>query len=129
MPTIEYYMTLSYPIIVRKSTYTDGSSCYEAEHPDLPGCMGQGDSINEAIEDLQHARQLYIESLIEDGLSIPVPSDPLPARFEVNVTTGSISETQTDIDIADTANVGSESSPYLPPELIRWEQLQHSISV
>lgn len=129
MPRIEDYMTFSYPIIVKESAYTDGSPCYEAEHPDLPGCMGQGDSINEAIEDLHHARYLYIESLLEDGLPIPAPSDPLPAMFKVNVTIGSTSETQTEIDIIDVSTVGSESNIRVPSEPIRWGQLQDSVSI
>lgn len=125
MPTIEHYMTLSYPIVVKESTYTDGSPCYEAEHPDIPGCKGQGDSIDEAIEDLRDAKYLYIESLLEDGLPIPSPSDPLPVPFEVNISIGSTSETQTYIDIMDLGFEGNESdavAPYInfSTESIRW---------
>lgn len=129
MPNIEYYMTLSYPIIVQESTYTDGSPCYEAKHPDLPGCMGQGDSISEAIEDLHHARYLYIESLLEDGLPVPASSDPLPEIYKVNVTIGSMSQTSTGINIIDVSTMGSRCNTGLPSEPIRWEQLQYSISI
>lgn len=118
MPTNEEYMNWSYPIIVKESTYTDGSSCYEAEHPDLPGCMGQGDSVNEAIEDLNHARYLYIESLIEDGLPVPPPSDPLPVPFNVTVSTGSASETQTESVIVDSDTQNYRNDLITPPWFI-----------
>ncbi len=134
MPTIEDYRALSYPIIVKESTYTDGSPCYEAEHPDLPGCMGQGNSVPEAIEDLRHSRYLYIESLIEDGLPIPTPSDPLPATFEVNVSIASTSRTQTNIVIVDVSTRDNESDAMDPtalifPEPIKCGQLESKISM
>jgi predicted RNase H-like HicB family nuclease len=90
---IDYYMRLQYPIIVRQSQYTDGGLCYVAEHPDLPGCRGQGDNPGEAAEDLSESKLLYIQSLIEDGISVPLPSAPLPNPFVVNITTATTSRT------------------------------------
>jgi len=124
VPTIEEYMNLSYPIIVKESTYTDGSPCYEAEHPDLPGCLGQGDSVNEAIEDLNHARHLYIESLIEDGLPVPPPSDPLPIPFNVTVSTGSASGTQTESVIIDSDTQDDRNDLTTPPWFIFPERIR-----
>lgn len=44
---------------------------YVAEVPSLPGCISQGKTREEAIYNIQEAMELYIESLIEDGESIP----------------------------------------------------------
>lgn len=46
---------------------------YTVEVPSLPGCISQGDTIDEAIENIKEAIELYIEVLVEDGQ--PVPED------------------------------------------------------
>jgi len=62
-----------YTVLYRLDRDTDGSLGYIAWHPDLPGCMSDGDTPQEAIENLADARRLYIESLLEDGLPVPEP--------------------------------------------------------
>jgi predicted RNase H-like HicB family nuclease len=42
-----------------------------AEVPSLPGCLTQGESKEEALENIKDAIQGYIEVLEEDGLPIP----------------------------------------------------------
>lgn len=44
---------------------------YVVEVPSLPGCISQGKTREEALLNIQEAIELYIESLIEDGESIP----------------------------------------------------------
>jgi predicted RNase H-like HicB family nuclease len=44
-----------------------------AECPSLPGCITQGETREDAIQNIREAIQLYIEVLEEDGL--PVPDD------------------------------------------------------
>lgn len=39
--------------------------------PTLPGCHTQSETINEGMQNIREAIQLYIESLIEDGLPVP----------------------------------------------------------
>jgi len=73
----EYYMMLPYAINVVPEQCTDGSLCYRAYHPELPGCMSHGTTPEEAIENLTEARQLYIETLLEKGLSVPKPQRAL----------------------------------------------------
>ena len=41
------------------------------ECPSLPGCISQGETKAEAIENIKEAIQLYTECLIEDGLEVP----------------------------------------------------------
>ncbi len=40
--------------------------------PDLPGCFSAGDSLDEALENAKAAIDFHCETLIEDGLNIPL---------------------------------------------------------
>lgn len=60
-----------YLTVASKTVATDGSPCYLAIHPELPGCMASGDSEAEALENLDDARQLYLAVLAERGLPAP----------------------------------------------------------
>jgi predicted RNase H-like HicB family nuclease len=52
--------------------------------PALPGCITEGDTREEAIENAKEAIALYIESLLADGE--PVPTDaPEPEILKVAV--------------------------------------------
>ena len=44
---------------------------YHVFCPTLPGCHTQSETIEEGDRNIREAIQLYIESLIEDGLPIP----------------------------------------------------------
>lgn len=49
----------------------DGQKVYLLNHPELPGCMAQGTTIEEALKELEEVRYEYLLSLLEDGLPIP----------------------------------------------------------
>jgi predicted RNase H-like HicB family nuclease len=42
-----------------------------AECPSLPGCIAQGDTKETAIANIREAIELYIETLVEDGIEVP----------------------------------------------------------
>ncbi|WP_420629133.1 type II toxin-antitoxin system HicB family antitoxin [Candidatus Leptofilum sp.] len=42
-----------------------------AECPSLPGCISQGETREEVVQNIREAIQLYIETLEEDGLDVP----------------------------------------------------------
>jgi len=44
---------------------------YWVEVPALPGCASQGESVEEALENVKDAIKLYLEVLEEDGAQIP----------------------------------------------------------
>lgn len=44
---------------------------YWAECPSLPGCVSQGETLEETLANIKEAIELYIESLVERGLSVP----------------------------------------------------------
>ncbi|MTJ50724.1 type II toxin-antitoxin system HicB family antitoxin [Dolichospermum sp. UHCC 0259] len=61
----------NYTVLLEKEQ--DGG--YHAFCPVLKGCHSQGDSFEEAIENITEAIELYIESLIADNQ--PVPKEDL----------------------------------------------------
>jgi predicted RNase H-like HicB family nuclease len=63
-------MSLHYTYELVRDDLEDG---YFAEHPDLPGCAAQGETAEEAIANLDVARELWIETRLEDSLPIPAP--------------------------------------------------------
>ena len=68
-PSERMYLT-----VVMEDEDTEGLSCFVATHPELPGCMSQGRTRAEAVENLREARELYIQSLLDDGLPLPTPA-------------------------------------------------------
>jgi predicted RNase H-like HicB family nuclease len=51
--------------------YPGEDGYFVAECPSLPGCISQGKTREEVIENIREAIQLYIEVLLEKGLPIP----------------------------------------------------------
>jgi predicted RNase H-like HicB family nuclease len=51
--------------------YPGEDGYFVAECPSLPGCISQGRTREEAIENIREAIQLYIEVLEETGRPIP----------------------------------------------------------
>jgi predicted RNase H-like HicB family nuclease len=51
--------------------YPGEDGYFVAECPSLPGCISQGKTREEVIENIREAIQLYLEVLSEKGLPIP----------------------------------------------------------
>lgn len=66
-----------YVTIVERQETTSGAGCYLAYHPELPTCLGQGATPEEAIADLAEATELVLEYLGAQGLPIPDPQSAL----------------------------------------------------
>lgn len=66
---LDYYLSLKYPII-----FYPESEGYTAIIKDLPGCMSVGETLSEAMENIQEARELWIETADECGHEIPLPT-------------------------------------------------------
>jgi predicted RNase H-like HicB family nuclease len=66
---LEYYLGLEYPIKLIPSKVGG----YVVEIEELPGCLSEGDTSEEALANIQEARQLWIETAYEDGQDIPLP--------------------------------------------------------
>src|SRR3954464_8371264 len=63
---------IPYPFTVRPLSEDDGSG-YLVEFPDLPGCMADGETIEEALHEAESAMKSWIETAKSFGDSIPEP--------------------------------------------------------
>ena len=52
---------MKYPVVVHKSEYG-----FDAHCPLLPGCHSQGDSLEDALENIKDAIQTYLEMISEE---------------------------------------------------------------
>jgi predicted RNase H-like HicB family nuclease len=70
-PPLEYFLNLEYPI----SIYPEDEGGYTATIPDLPGCMTQGETLEEVVVNVEEARQLWVETVyLSNKKDIPRPS-------------------------------------------------------
>lgn len=68
-------LSLTYPMQLRPcEPASRGRLCWMAEHPDLPGCFGYGDTRSEAVRALSAARIAYITQLLAAGKEVPPPA-------------------------------------------------------
>jgi antitoxin HicB len=64
---------IEYRSAVRPLTEDEGGG-YLIEFPDLPGCMSDGETIEEAIVNGEDAKRCWIAAMKEAGRPIPPPS-------------------------------------------------------
>jgi antitoxin HicB len=69
-------MKLEYAVRIERLAENDGGG-YLATVPDLPGCMSDGATPEEALKNVQEAIVSWIEAAKEWKLDIPEPSPPL----------------------------------------------------
>lgn len=69
-PSVEYYLNLQYPVTI----YPSLEGGYVAQIKDLPGCLTQGETLEETMANIDEARELWIETAYEAGDDIPLPS-------------------------------------------------------
>lgn len=67
---------LSYPYILKRLSEEDGGG-YLIEFPDLPGCMSDGETQEEAILMGKDAVEAWIETAKELNRPIPQPSQKI----------------------------------------------------
>jgi len=71
-------MTLAYAFHIERLAESDGGG-YLATVPDLPGCMSDGETPEEALKNMQEVIASRIEAAKEWKIDIPQPS-PAMAR-------------------------------------------------
>jgi len=67
--TVRYFLELDYPITI----YRAEEGGYVAEIEDLPGCVTEGETLEEVTQRIEDARKAWIETAYEDGMKIPLP--------------------------------------------------------
>src|SRR5258708_21252281 len=105
-----------------RETLTNGDEVILAKHPELPGCMAHGATVEEALADLKEARTEYIYSLLEDGLPIPPPRDAATGTMATaNVSKVIIGFGSTHPQILDTEASAKNAGISSRGDLIEWE--------
>lgn len=67
---LEYYLNIQYSITIDP----DPEGGYVAQIKDLPGCLTQGETLEETISNIKEARELWLETAYEADDEIPLPS-------------------------------------------------------
>lgn len=62
-----------YRILITRDETTDGKATFAALVVELDGCIGHGNTEEQAATDAANAAIDYIESLLADGLPVPLP--------------------------------------------------------
>jgi antitoxin HicB len=68
--SLEYYLNLQYSMTIDP----DPEGGYVAQIKDLPGCLTQGETLEETISNINEARELWLETAYEADDEIPLPS-------------------------------------------------------
>lgn len=80
--SLNYYLDLEYTVRLKKNS--DGS--FFAEIEELPGCMTEGDTEEEALKMIEDARRGWLEVALNRGLTVPEPiPDEFSGKFNVRV--------------------------------------------
>jgi antitoxin HicB len=69
--TLEDYLALIYPITL----YPEPEGGYTVMIKDLPGCISEGETLEEAVENIKDAKESWLETAWEFQDNIPLPSD------------------------------------------------------
>lgn len=82
---LQYYMSLNYPSQITKIDETDGGG-FLIEVPMLKGCMSDGETVEEAYNNLEEAKKEWFTYMLENNLAIPEPADTVySGRFMVRI--------------------------------------------
>jgi predicted RNase H-like HicB family nuclease len=63
---------MRYPVAIEPGTDTEA---FGVVVPDLPGCFSAGDTMDEAMTNVEEAITAWIEAALDAGQEIPQPSD------------------------------------------------------
>jgi len=69
-----------YPFEIRPLTEEEGGG-FLITFPDLPGCMSDGETVEEAIRNGRDAFKCWMATVIEDGRPIPRPGESQSGKF------------------------------------------------
>jgi len=80
------YMELPYSIVVTKM-HDESGTYYYSKVLELDGCQSDGDTFEEAYNNVLEAMEGYIETKLENGFSVPVPKsdDEYSGKFVIRI--------------------------------------------
>lgn len=80
--SLDYYLELEYSITLEPDRKEGG---YTGIIRELPGCVTQGETKEETIQNLEEARQLWIENAYEKGYKIPLPNSVFGGKVSLRM--------------------------------------------
>jgi len=69
--TVEQLHEYEYPVVIE---YDAEEDVYLADCPLLPGCYTDGETFEEALENVRDAMRLVVESRLAVGEPVPIPT-------------------------------------------------------
>lgn len=69
--TLPELLERHYPL---RLEYSEEDACWYVSYPDLPGCLADGETQEEALRNGDDVKSLWIEAAFKGGKSIPEPS-------------------------------------------------------
>lgn len=81
---LDYYLGLPYKYTI----YPAEEGGYVIEIPELPGCISQGETVEEALAMIEDAKRGWLEVSLDQGVEIPEPTksvEDYSGKFNVRV--------------------------------------------
>lgn len=79
---IKYYLNLDYTLRLKQN----GDGSFFAEIEELPGCMSEGDTKEEALEMIEDAKKAWIAVALKRKINIPEPQkDDFSGKLNVRM--------------------------------------------
>jgi antitoxin HicB len=74
MKDLQYYMSLAYPVEITKIAQVEGGG-YLARIPLLKGCLSDGETVEEALINIEEAKREWLAATLKTRRIIPEPVD------------------------------------------------------
>lgn len=74
MKNLQFYMNLPYKVMV-ESVKDEDESYFKVTIPRLPGVLAFGETLEEAMDDLEGAKEVWLKKCLKDGIYIPKSID------------------------------------------------------
>jgi len=88
MTTAADYLQLPYHVVMVRDEAPDGSAAgWVAWVEELPGCVSQGETAEEAVSMIREAMELWLEAAIDAGDPVPLPrpAEGYSGRFVLRI--------------------------------------------
>lgn len=84
MKTLNEYIAMPYRLEIVPDTDEGG---FVASYPELPGCITVGETIEEAVSNIEDAKKAWLEAAIEEGIKInePKTDDNYSGQFKLRI--------------------------------------------
>lgn len=82
--TLDYYFSLKYPFKIETISEDDGGG-YMITYTDLPGCISDGETIEELLLNGEDAKRAWIQTAYEKSMEIPEPNS-ISDKFSGRIT-------------------------------------------